>query len=108
MKRTIALLMFIAFVGIIHVRAQNTPVVDQRQTNQRHRIHQGVASGELTRNETPDARQNQRKVRRTERGAEADGTLTANERAKIHRKQNRASRQLRRDKHHGEERSATN
>ena len=108
MKRTIALLVFIAFVGIIRVLAQNTPVVDQRQSNQRHRIHQGVASGELTRTETAEARQKQRKIRRTELRAEADGTVTANERAKIHRKQNRASRQLRRDKHDDEDRPAAN
>lgn len=108
MKRTTALLAFIAFVGIIHVRAQTTPVVDQRQSNQRHRIQQGVENGELTPRETADARQNQRKARRTERRAKADGTVTANEHAKIHRKQNKASRQLRKNKHDGEDRSSAN
>jgi hypothetical protein len=108
MKRTTALLAFIAFVGIIHVRAQTTPVVDQRQSNQRQRIQQGVANGELTRRETVDARQNQRKVRRTERRAKADGTVTANERAKIHHKQNKASRQLGKNKHDGEDRPSAN
>jgi hypothetical protein len=108
MKTTIALLAFIAFAGIIHVQAQTTPVVDQRQSNQRQRIQQGIANGELTRRETADARQNQRKVRRTERRAKADGTVTANEHAQIHHKQNKASRQLRKNKQDGQDRPTTN
>jgi hypothetical protein len=108
MKRTMALLALVAFVGIIHVRAQTTPLVDQRQSNQRQRIQQGVSNGELTRRETADARQNQRKIRRTERRAKADGTVTASERVKIHHKQNKASRQLRRNKHDSEDRPRTN
>jgi hypothetical protein len=107
-KRTTALVAFIAFAGIIHVLAQATPVGDQRQSNQRHRIQQGVANGELTRRETEEARQNQRKVRRTERRAKTDGTVTANERTKIHHKQNKASRQLRKNKHDGEDRPSAN
>lgn len=92
----------------IAVQAQNTRGVDHRQKNQRQRIQQGVVSGELTRNEAADARQNQRHVRRVERRAEADGVVTSKERAKLHHKQNKASRQLRRDNHDGQDRPRAN
>jgi hypothetical protein len=108
MKKIIALLSFIVFAAILQAQAQNTPVVDQRQRTQRHRIQDGVASGELTRREAADARQNQRKVRRTERRVKSDGVVTPNERARLHHKQNKASRQLRRDKHDAEDRPSAN
>ncbi|WP_276369115.1 hypothetical protein [Chryseolinea sp. H1M3-3] len=108
MKKLFALLAFIVFAGIIETQAQQTPVVDQRQKNQRHRIQQGVASGELTKAEAADARHNQRKIRRSERRVKADGVVTPAERTKLHHKQNKANRQLRRDKHDAQDRPAIN
>jgi len=110
MKKVIALVSFFCLVGLSAVQAQdtNTPVVDQRQQNQRARIATGVASGELTRQEAADARGDQRRIRRAERRAKADGTVTARESARLQRKQNRASRQLRRDKHDGQQRPRAN
>jgi hypothetical protein len=99
MKKIIAVFTFIVFAGIIQAQAQQTPVINHRQKNQRHRIQSGVASGELTRHETAKARCDQRTIRRSERRAKADGVVTANERARLDYKQDRASRQLRRDKH---------
>lgn len=104
MKKIIALLSFILFAGIMELKAQNTPVVDQRQKIQRQRIHTGVSSGDLTRREAVDARHDQRRVRRSERRAEADGVVTSGERARLYHKQNKASRELRRDKHDRQER----
>lgn len=108
MKNIIALLSFVIFAGILQVQAQNTPGVDQRQRTQRHRIQEGVASGELTRRETADARHDQRRIRRSERRAKADGVVTPTERARLHHKQNKANRQLRRDKHDAQDRPRAN
>lgn len=92
----------------IAVQAQNSQGVDQRQKNQRHRIQKGVITGELTRPKALDARRNQRQVRRAERRVEADGMVTSGEKAKLHHKQNKASRQLRRDKHDRQDRPRAN
>jgi hypothetical protein len=108
MKKIMALLSFFVLAGILQTQAQNTPGVDQRQRIERHRIQEGLASGELTRREAADARKNQRKVRRTERRVKADGVVTPTERARLHHKQNKASRQLRRDKHDAEDRPRAN
>jgi hypothetical protein len=104
MKKVVAFISFIVLLGVIHAQAQSTPVVDERQHHQRHRIRQGVRTGELTRVEAQEARGNQRKVRRTERRAKADGVVTGRERVRIHHKQNKASRALYKDKHDGQER----
>ena len=108
MKKLIALLSFVGLLGISQSQAQNTPRVDQKQRVQRHRIHDGVVSGELTRRETADARHDQRRIRRSERRAKADGVVTSNERARLHHKQNNASRELRRDKHDAQDRPRAN
>lgn len=108
MKKIVALLSFMAFGMIISANAQTTPRVDQRQDNQRQRIQQGVASGELTRRETAHAVQDQRRIRRAENIAEADGTVTQRERARLHHMQNTASRQLSRNKHDAQDRPRAN
>ena len=108
MKKIIAVFTFIVFAGIIQAHAQQTPVADYRQKNQRHRIQSGVASGELTRRETASARCNQRRIKKSERRAKADGVVTPIERARLDHKQDRASRQLRRDKHDGQDRPYAN
>jgi hypothetical protein len=104
MKKIVALFSLMMFAVIYQTQAQSTPVVDQRQQNQRHRIQQGVVSGELTRGEAADARHDQRKIRRSERRAKADGVVTPSERVRLNHKQNRASRKLRRDKHDAQDR----
>lgn len=98
MKKITAILSCIAFGLMITAKAQ-TPGVDQRQANQRERIHQGVTSGELTQKETANAAHHQGHIRRAERRTKADGIVTRRERAHLHHMQNRASRDLRRNKH---------
>jgi len=97
MKQGIFLLICIAFGTLMEGNAQ-TPVVDQRQQVQKARIADGVASGELSRQETKQSVRDQRRIRRTERRAKSDGAVTAGEKANLQRKQNKASRQLRRNK----------
>lgn len=110
MKKVVVLLSFMALATAFKAQAQGTqtPVVDQRQANQRAKIRQGAASGELTRTETANAARDQRKIRRTERRAKADGDVTEQERARLQHKQNKASRKLRRNKHDAQERPSAN
>jgi len=79
----------------------HTPVINQRERNQEHRINQGVRSGELTRNEAHHLRNDERHIRNTERRAKADGYVSRNERAHLRREENRTSRAIYRDKHNG-------
>lgn len=104
MKKIFVVFTFVVFAGFIQAQAQQTPVADHREKNQRHRIQNGVASGELTRRETVNARSDQRKIRRSERRAKADGVVSPVERARLDHKQDRASRHLRRNKHDGQDR----
>ena len=110
MKKIVVLLSFMTFVGVFGALAQNTstPKVDQRQENQRDRIQQGVASGELTRAETARSRKDQREIKRTEKRVKADGEVTKRERARLQRKENKASRKLRRNKHDAQDRPRAN
>ena len=76
-----------------------TPVVTERQENQKARINEGVASGQLTKGEAARLRAEQRKIRAEKRMAKADGVVTPAERAKLRRDQNRASRDIYNKKH---------
>ena len=107
MRKIVALLSSMVFGMIITASAQ-TPRVDERQHNQRQRIQQGVASGELTRRETVHSVRDQRRIRRAEHVAKADGTVTNGERARLHHMQNSASRQLSRNKHDAQDRPRAN
>lgn len=102
MKSLRILALAAAFAAISAVAASAgtaTPRIDQREANQRHRIVQGVRSGQLTRAEARRLRAGQRHVHRMERIAKADGHVTARERARIARAQNVQSRHIRRFKH---------
>ena len=76
-----------------------TPGIDQRQANQERRIEQGVASGELTPRETRRLEKEQAVIRRAEHKAKADGVVTPKERQHLHAMQDRASRDIRHQKH---------
>jgi hypothetical protein len=107
MKKAILASIAIVFGIALNASAQTaTPSIDGRQHNQRERIAQGVSSGELTRRETAQSVRDQRRIHRTEKRAKSDGTVTRGERAHIQHKQNKASRQLRRNKHDVQQRPA--
>jgi hypothetical protein len=84
--------------------ATETPVVDQRQQNQRERIEQGVKSGELTRPETRRLVRGEAQLHRHEARAEADGKVTARERAHLRHDAQRMSKRIHRQKHDGQSR----
>lgn len=75
------------------------PVINGRQQNQRARIRQGVASGELNRREAARMRGREAGITAEKRAARADGVVTANERHDIRRTENRASHAIYRQKH---------
>lgn len=87
-------------------QAQETAAgVDARQRNQIERIRQGVASGELTRDEARRLAREQRSIRRDEAQARADSTVTPGERAELNRDLDRAGRDFRRERHDAMHRS---
>ena len=85
--------------------AQTTPVVTQRQENQKARIAEGVKSGELNRREAAKLRAEQHAIRAEKRMAKADGVVTHAERAKLHHDQNAASADIRKQKHDAQKRN---
>lgn len=97
--RTLALGATLAIASLGAFAQAATPGVDQRQANQEKRVDQGIASGELNRRETRRLEKEQVVIDKAEAKAKADGTVTKKERARLHKMQNRASRDIRRQKH---------
>jgi len=85
-------------------RRTRDPGVNGRQHQQRERIQQGVASGELTRRETGKLAEEQRDIRQLERAYKSDGTLTGAERRDLQHEQNQASRDIYQQKHDAQDR----
>ncbi len=77
----------------------NTAEAQNRSRIQRHRVKQGVRSGELTRAETRSLALQQRSTRRNIRRAHADGVITRRERKEIRRDKRHNSRVIYRKKH---------
>jgi hypothetical protein len=96
MKRTTLILSIFMMLGISTLAQEPTPKADVRQKNQRARIHEGRANGDLTHKESAQLKKQQRHIRRTEKRAKAD--VTTLERRKLDRKQDRANRHIQRAK----------
>ena len=99
----IATVIFIASTGFARAQVA-TPVVKSRQVEQQERISQGVQSKELTRRETARLEREQRKIRIEKKVAKSDGTVTPKEKRFLKRQQNKASKDIYRQKHDGQER----
>jgi hypothetical protein len=76
-----------------------TPGIDQRQTNQEQRVDQGIASGHLNEREADRLNKQQGHINRMEDKAKSDGVMTKKERARIVAAQDRAARHIAREKH---------
>jgi len=98
----IGLALSMAMAGSV---SAGTPRIDQREHNQRARIHNGVANGELTRPETRRLVAGQAHLVRVENRAKADGVVTARERAHLQHETNQQSRRIYRQKHDAEDRT---
>lgn len=79
-----------------------TPIANAREHNQRARIRQGVASGELTRREAARMRGREAGITAEKRAMKSDGVVTAQERQDLRRTENRDSRAIYRQKHDGQ------
>lgn len=90
MKRGLGIFVVLMAMAIGSLAQDATPRVDHRQHNQRARIRQGWAKGDLTRREVGRLMAEQRHVRRAEYLAKADGNVTRMERMRLHRAQQRA------------------
>ena len=90
--------MTLLMTGMAYAEAE-TPVIDQRQTNQEQRIDQGIASGQLNKREANRLNKQQEHINKMEDRAKSDGVMTKRERARISAAQDRASRHIVREKH---------
>ncbi|MBS1511196.1 MAG: hypothetical protein JST86_10160 [Bacteroidetes bacterium] len=89
-----AAILFAAFCSTAHAQT-----IRQKGKNQRHRIAQGVKSGELTRTETKNLVKDQKEIRNEVKDARADGVVTKDERKDIKQDQRQESRKIYRKKH---------
>ena len=88
-------------IGVTNADAQ----VKHRALNQRHRINQGVKSGEFTKAEAKNLRGDQKEIHQEVKLAKADGTVSAPEKKIIESERNKESREIYRKKHNSRVRS---
>ena len=79
--------------------------VNGRQYREQRRIREGIRSGELTRREAGRLEFEQARIRAYERYARRDGCISPRERARLDRGLDRASRDIYRQKHDGQDRN---
>ncbi|HNU88826.1 MAG TPA: hypothetical protein PKJ94_11065 [Ferruginibacter sp.] len=85
--------------ALVLVLGTSIAEAQQTQRMQRHRIREGVRSGELTRSETRGLALQQRRIHRDIRMAKRDGVITRRERKEIRRDKRMANRSIYRKKH---------
>jgi len=95
-KLLILTVMISLFISVDMAQAGKT---GNRQIKQQKRIHQGLASGELTPGEALRLEKEQQHIQKTKQEALKDGKVTPKERLRLERQQNRANRHIYRLKH---------
>ena len=109
LKRIFAFSIFMFLTPFLFLKlaeaGQERKVVRKRQVKQHQRIHEGVRSGELTKEEAKNVRTEQREVRKTKRNAREDGTVTREEKKEIKEMQDEASKNVYEEKHDEEKRN---
>jgi hypothetical protein len=90
---------FFVFFWMVACTCVATPITEQRQMNQQHRIEQGVDSGRLTRREANKLEAQQNRIERAETRMEANGVVTSSERRRLLARENIADRNIYRKKH---------
>ena len=105
-KALFSLIAAVALLATSHTASAQTatPGINARQRNERARIQQGVASGELTRAEAARLRAREADIRQDKHTAKADGVVTRDERQDIRQDEKHASRAIYRQKHDRQER----
>ncbi|MEA3435580.1 MAG: hypothetical protein U9R43_03885 [Thermodesulfobacteriota bacterium] len=90
------MIMISLFISVDMAQAGKT---GNRQIKQQKRIHQGLASGELTPGEALRLEKEQQHIQKTKQEALKDDKVTPKERIRLERQQNRANRHIYRFKH---------
>jgi len=93
-----ATLLLIASAALAQAQTR-TPVVNAREHNQRDRIRQGVASGELNRREAARLQGREAALNAQKRAARADGVVTQEERHNLRQTQKQNSQAIYHQKH---------
>ena len=88
-----------ASVFVAGTAMAGTPLVDQRQNGQAHRIYNGVVNGQLTFRETGKLLRGQARVYNKEQQFKSDGVVTPAERAKLFLMQTRQDVRIYNKKH---------
>ena len=99
---SVGLALSLALAGTVFA---GTPRLDNREAHQRARIHDGAASGELTRPEARRLAAGQAHLRRAEARAKSDGVVTGRERVHLQHEANQQSRRIYRQKHDAQDRN---
>ncbi len=92
-------------MGAFITSASAQQTIHQKSKHERHRIAQGVKSGELTKAETANLVKGQKEVHQEVKAAKADGVVTKDERKDIKQDQRQQSRKIYRKKHNNRERN---
>jgi hypothetical protein len=96
---------FVVLLGAAVIASAHTPLIDKREHHQQARIREGLKSGELTRREFLRLESEQSRIRFAEAKAKSDGIVTCRERLRLNRMLDRASRDIYRQKHDGQDRN---
>ena len=102
MKATVLALTIV--LGALFTTANAQQTIKQKGRHERHRIAQGVKSGELTKAKTKNLVQGQKEIHQDVKAAKADGVVTKEERKDIKQDQRQESRKIYRKKHNNRER----
>lgn len=76
-----------------------TPIVTERQENQKQRIASGVENGSLNKREARRLRAQERGLQREKQVAKADGVVTPGERKELREDSKKISKRIYRQKH---------
>jgi len=102
-KTWVAILGTALFAVVLPLTASAAPI-NRREHREQVRIHQGIRSGELTRQEARRLEAQQAKIRVDERLARRNG-LTAKERERLQKELNRASKNIHHQKNDNQDRN---
>lgn len=106
MKQLGSLFLLAVFVlGLGATSFAHTPIINKREQQQRQRIRRGIRTDELTRREAARLTAQQAAIRGYEARAKSDGRLSCRERRRLDSMLDRASRNIYRQTHDGQDRT---
>ena len=104
MKKVFFSMVLVAGMSAYTYAQTVTPVIKERQGNQRERIQNGVKNGSLTHREAARLRDRKQETHQDIKEAKADGVVTHEERTDIKQDQKQTSKAIYRQKHDGQRR----